>query len=88
MFPAELDNARVLYFTPKGDYGAIKYPNGEIADYYHYLAICKYPEDDSYYLFCCNANYEVVNDWNESSIENCKKIAASSYNENILWNKV
>ena len=24
---------------------------GEIADYYHYLAICAYPKDNNYYLF-------------------------------------
>ena len=35
MFPIELDGARVLYYTPQDDYGAIEYPNGEVADYYH-----------------------------------------------------
>ena len=27
MFPTELDNAKVLYYTPPDDYGAIEYPN-------------------------------------------------------------
>ena len=87
MFPAELDNAKVLYYTPYDDYGAIKYPNGEIADYYHYLAICSYSRADEYYLFCCNENYEVVSDWIDSSIEKCMEVAASSYKENIQWIK-
>ena len=87
MFPAELDNAKVLYYTPYDDYGAIKYPNGEVADYYHYLAICSYSKDDEYYLFCCNENYEVVSDWLDSSIEKCMEVAASSYKENIQWIK-
>ena len=87
MFPAELDNAKVLYYTPYDDYGAIKYPNGEVADYYHYLAICSYSRDDEYYLFCCNENYEVVSDWIDSSIEKCMEVAASSYKENIQWIK-
>ena len=87
MFPMELDGAKVLLYTQKGDYGTIKYPNGEVADYYHYLAICKYPKDDNYYLFCCNENHEVVSDWMDSSIEACMKVAASSYKENIIWNK-
>ena len=43
MFPRELDGAKVLFYTPHGDYGAIKYPNGEVA--------------------------------------------ASSYKENVVWNK-
>ena len=36
MFPTELDNAKVLYYTPRDDYGAITYPSGEVADYSHY----------------------------------------------------
>lgn len=88
MFPKELDGAKVLLYTPQGDYGAMKYSNGDIADDYCYLAICKYPKDDNYYLFCCNEKYEVVSDWLDCSIENCMKIAASSYKENIIWNKV
>lgn len=87
VFPTELDGAKVLFYTPQGDYGAMEYPNGEVADDYHYLAICKYLEDNNYYLFCCNENYEVVNDWMESSIADCMKAAASSYKENIVWYK-
>jgi len=88
MFPLELNNAKVLYYTPEDDYGAIEYPNGEIADYYRYLAICQYPNSKEYYLFCCNKNYHVVSDWPDSSIEDCMKIAASSYKESIIWIKV
>ena len=87
MFPTELDNAKVLYYTPQDDYGAIYYPNGEVADYYHYLAICTYSKKDEYYLFCCDENYEVVSDYYDSSIENCMKVAARSYKGNICWIK-
>lgn len=88
MFPTELDGAKVLYYTPQGDYGRIEYPNGEIADYYRYLAICKYIKDNGFYLFCCNENYEVVSDWPEEDIESCMKVAASSYKDNIEWHKM
>lgn len=87
MFPMELDGAEVLLYTPQGNYGSINYPNGDIADHYCYLAICKYSEDNRYYLFCCNENYEVVSDWMDSSIEKCMKVAALSYKENIIWKK-
>ena len=87
MFPAELDDAKVLYYTPQGDYGVIRYPSGEVADYYRYLAICTYSKDGEYYLFCCNENYEVVSDWYEHSIEKCMEVVASSYKENIQWIK-
>lgn len=88
MFPNELDGARVLYYTSQDNYGTIKYLNGEIAEYYHYLAICKYLKDDNYYLFCCNENYEVVSDSVESSIEDCMKAATWSYKENIIWKEM
>lgn len=82
-----LDGADVLYYTPKGNYGVLKDPDGKTAADYHYLAICKYPNDNNYYLFCCSENYEVENDWFENSAEACMK-AASAYNINITWNKV
>ena len=87
MFPTELDNAKVLYYTPQDHFGAIKYPNGEVADCYHYLAICAYPNDNNYYLFCCNEDYEVVSDCLVSSIEECMEMAVLSYKENIRWIK-
>ena len=86
MFPIELDGAIVLYYTLQDDYGYIIFPNGEIADYYRYLAICQYPKDDRYYLFCCDENYEVVNDTLHNSIEECMAIA-SKYKDKIVWNK-
>ena len=87
MFPTELDNAKVLYYTPRDDYGAITYPIREVADYYHYLAICTYSQSDEYYLFCCNENYEVVSDWLDSSIEKYTEAVASSYKKYIRWIK-
>ena len=86
MFPIELDGAIVLYYTLQDNYGYIIFPNGEIADYYRYLAICQYPKDDRYYLFCCDENYEVVNDTLHDSIEECMAIA-SQYKDKIVWNK-
>lgn len=86
MFPIELDGARVLYYTSQDNYGAIRYPNGEIAGCYHYLAIGRYAKEDEYYLFCCNEKYEVVCDWADSSVEACMKLAAK-YKENIIWNE-
>lgn len=52
---------------------------------YIFFAICKYQNDDVYYLFTCNENYEVVGDSIWNSIEDCIKIASSSYDGNLLW---
>ena len=86
MFPIKLDGAIVLYYTSQDDYGYSIFPNGEIADHYRYLAICKNTKDDKYYLFCCDENYEVVSDMLYNSVEECMAIA-SQYKENIVWNK-
>ncbi len=85
MFPKTLDNANVLFYTPKDNFGCIYYDNGDIADYVYFLAICKYQNDDVYYLFSCNENQEVVGDSIWNSIEECMKIASSSYDGNLLW---
>lgn len=86
MFPRVLDGAEVIYYTTEDNYGAIRYPNSEIAEIYKYLAICKYSDDEKFYLFCCNKNYEVVGDSVWDSIEECIKVAAS-YHDDIAWIK-
>ena len=86
MFPKKLDNAEVLHYTPKDNYGYIYYDNGDIADCINYLAICQYSNDkDQYYLFRCDENYEVVGDSLWDSIEECMGVANSSYGGNIIW---
>lgn len=87
MFPTEIDGAKVLYYTPQDNYGAIKYPNGEVADYFRYLAICRYSNDARYYLFCCNESYELASDSVWDSLDECMNVAASSYKENIVWHQ-
>ncbi|MBE6812054.1 MAG: hypothetical protein E7523_04140 [Ruminococcaceae bacterium] len=87
MFPSVLDKAEVLYYTHKDDYGVIRFPDCEKADLYRYLAICKYANDNNYYLFCCNENFEVVSDTAWDSAEQCMQIAAS-YKTDIEWIKL
>ena len=62
IFPETLDNAHVLYFTPQASYGTVCFTTGKIADHICYLAICKYENDNNYYLFGCDSNYDVVSD--------------------------
>ena len=89
MFPQILDNAKVLYYTPKDDYGKIYYPNGEVADYIKYLAIAKYSNDkEEYYLFRCDENFEVVGDSVWKSVDECMSVANSSHCGNIIWIEV
>ena len=87
-FPKVLDNARVLFYTPQSCYGTVHYLSGEIADHICYLAICNYKNDTSFYLFGCNKNYEVIDDTPWDSIEECMRIAQTSYNDLIVWIKM
>jgi len=84
-FPEFLDKACVLYYTPKNDYGIVRCTMGEIVDHICYLAICKYENDTQYYLFGCNAEYEVVDDSIWESVEECMLIAKNSHNCVISW---
>ena len=84
-FPKILDSACVLYYTPQNHYGTVCNTTGEIADHIRYLAICKYENDTQYYLFGCNAEYEVVSDSPWESIEQCMLIAENSYDRVVSW---
>lgn len=85
IFPDILDGAKVLFYTPKDNYGEMYYDSGEIAAFFKYLAICKYDKSDGYYLFKCNEDFEVESDSLWDSIDTCMGIANSSYGGNILW---
>lgn len=86
-FPDTLDNAKVLFYTPKGNYGELLYDDGTIAAHFAYLAICKYDGDNGFYLFKCNENYKVETDNLFDSINECMGIKAAGSNdtENVLW---
>ena len=84
-FPKVLDEASVLYYTPPNCYGTVCYVAGEIADLICYLAIGQYEHETQYYLFGCNAEYEVVSDSPWESIEECMRVAQNSYDCTITW---
>lgn len=87
MFPIMLDGAEVLYHTPQDHFGSVRYPDGKISDDIRYLAICRYKDDEDYYLFCCDEKLEVVSDSLWHSIDECMKVASASYEKNISWHK-
>lgn len=73
------------YYAPLSNYGTVCYTAGEIADNIRCLAICKYEDGASFYLFGCNAEYEVVSDSPWESAEECMRAAQNSYDHIILW---
>lgn len=84
-FPESLDHAQVLYFTPRSSYGIVCFTTGEIAHRICYLAICKYENDNEFYLFGCDADHNVVSDSPWCSVEECMSVASSSYDCDISW---
>ena len=72
-FPKELDGAKVLYFTERGVFEPVYYPGGGVAHNVAYLAICKYDNDEAYYIFHCDESLEVVADGCWNTIELCKE---------------
>ena len=84
-FPKILDGACVLYYTQHDYYGTVRYTTGEIADRICYLVICEYENDTQYYLFGCNAEYEVVSVSSWESVEQCMLVAVNSYDRAISW---
>lgn len=79
MFPDELDGAKVIMHTPEGDYGSLPSWDGKGSERCVFVAICKYDNEDSYYLFHCNADFEVLSDSSWFSVEECQQIASNSY---------
>ena len=79
MFPDYLDGAKVLEYTGKEHFGIfIDYDddNNPIEKEICYFAICKYEDSpygsDSYYLFGCDSQYDVITDHASSSIGDFK----------------
>ena len=85
MFPDYLDNAKVFFFTSKGDYGKMSDEYGKTVASFSFLAICKYENDDRYYLFGCNADFEVEADYDCSSTDECMETAKSVFSGDIAW---
>ena len=84
MFPTQLDGANVLMYSRKGDYGVVKYENGEPYDSLSYYAIAQYAADSSYYLFGCNSAFDVISDYQCGSIDECKNIV-TLHGHTVRW---
>ncbi len=84
-FPKTLDDAYVLYYTPKACFGDVRYTTGKIAAHIRYLAICKYDDGNSFFLFGCNADYDVVSDLPLCSVAECMRVAEDTYDCAVSW---
>ena len=68
-FPKQLNGAKVLYYTEKGDFTPVRNPAHNVC----YLAVCKYDENSDYFIFHLDECFEVVADDCYDSFEACRK---------------
>lgn len=81
MIPGVLDEAKVLYYSAEGDYGTVKYSDGMIYATISFFAICRYENDDTFYLFGCDDEMNVISDTVFHSAEECM----TSFSPQIHW---
>ncbi len=88
MFPDYLEGAKVLEYTEAGHYGFLEdYDENEVPFQreVRYLALCRYSGDDSYYIFSCDADFNVICDNCFHSPEICKTCIPES--SGAVWHK-
>ena len=85
MFPELLDGAKVLLYTVFGNYAYVRYTTGDIFNAVNYFAVCQYKNDDDFYLFGCNAYFEVISDYICKNVEECQELVQSFSCEKLHW---
>jgi len=84
IIPEEIGDAKVLYYIKiEGHYQSTgntkQIVNGVLMGPAYGLAICKYEDDDAYYLFGCDKSWQSVTDTWHESIEDAMKQGKFEY---------
>ena len=83
--PLELDGARVLCWVASHRGGFYQIGSGTVAA----MAIAQYGDGGSIYLFKCDSNWDVIQDWDCDSVADAKAGAAQFANgETLLWQSI
>ena len=85
-FPNTLNTSKVLFYTPKGNYGRVIYDDGT-KERISYLAICKSDLNSGFYLYKCNKKYQIESEDLFNSIDECMKAktVGGTDPEEIAW---
>ena len=79
--PSELDGAKVLLYIenmPTNTLGYVQFPDHN--ETVTALAIAQYDGDNSYYVFDCDINWEVIGDTLHASLNDALECAKNSFN--------
>src|SRR5689334_3761633 len=89
--PRQLDGADVVLWgvSRRSFFHTIPHdadPGGEGVVRVAAMAICRYAGGDRFYLFKCDAGWNVVFDWDAGSVEEAQEVAtAHAKDETIHW---
>ncbi len=78
-----IDGAKVIKLSKRGLYGNVDFKSEMKVVKIEYIAICQYENDDDYYLFACDANFNVLGDSVYDNYENAKKAAKINYEADL-----
>jgi hypothetical protein len=86
--PDYLDGATVVQWAWAGQYpfGYVNHNENNLREEVFGLAICEYEDSKSIYRFCCDKNWEVIQDSPYNSIEEAVIQLPNQYkNVKIVW---
>jgi len=85
--PAILDGAKVILYTTNdisNNFGCVHYEEHD--EVVTGLAIAKYDSDESYYLFSCDLQWNVIGDTLHATLEEAKCCAENSFEiKGLTW---
>ena len=84
--PAQLDGANVLCWVTSGRSGFYQLVGSDPPVLVAGMAIARYADGGPFYLFKCDDNWQVVQDWDCGSAEEARELAAEhSGGELLAW---
>jgi elongation factor Tu len=84
---SELDGAEILAISELGSYGHINIGDTNETIEIAYLAICRYRDSDTVYLFLCDKDFSVEGDLDFESIEKALENANARSKNHVKWNR-
>ena len=84
--PAQLDGAHVLCWTASGRRGFYQLAGSEPPIIVVGMAVARYADGGPFYLFKCDAEWQVVQDWDCGSVAEARELAAKhAGGEPLVW---
>lgn len=84
--PNQLDGADVICWVVSGRGGFYPQAGSDPPVMVAAMAVARYADEGSFYLFKCDRDWQVVGDWDCGSIEEAKDIASQhSFGQSLHW---